>query len=206
MDPNLVCKIIYYMKVLEPLVEMMRSNQFTLDMIAEGEFVIRKLTQFLKSGAQQEGANSARGTKSNHLNKEIQNAYRELSILDLCIKFIYLYAGYEIPRYEEDYELFLNSIIGLINLACQDNQFNCYYIFQWYKLLVGMILGEVNLDSGHPCRIEVDKLLATIFDTTGINVSVVGGIISSLLENYSFEKFDIKRINLLYSLLKIPDG
>ena len=48
-DPNLVCKIIYYMKVLEPLVEMMRSNQFTLDMIAEGELVIRKLTLFLKS-------------------------------------------------------------------------------------------------------------------------------------------------------------
>ena len=70
-DPNLVCKIIYYMKVLEPLVEIMRSNQFTLDMIAEGEFVIRKLTQFLKSGTQQEGAGSARGVKSNHLNKEI---------------------------------------------------------------------------------------------------------------------------------------
>ena len=93
-----------------------------------------------------------------------------------------------------------------MNLACQDNQFNCYYIFQWYKLLVGMILGEVNLDSGRPCRIEVDKLLATIFDTTGINVSVVGSIINSLLDNYSFEKFDIKRINLLYSLLKIPEG
>ena len=69
-----------------------------------------------------------------------------------------------------------------------------------------MILGEVNLDSGHPCRIEVDKLLTTIFDTTGINISVVSSIINSLLENYSFEKYDIKRINLLYSLLKFPVG
>jgi hypothetical protein len=37
------------------------------------------------------------------------------------MKFIYLYIGYEIPSHEEDYELFLNSVIKLLNLACQDN-------------------------------------------------------------------------------------
>jgi hypothetical protein len=69
-----------------------------------------------------------------------------------------------------------------------------------------MILGEVNLDSGRPCRIDVDKLMTTIFSTTGINISVINNIINPLLKNYSFEKYDIKRLNLLYSLFKIPEG
>ena len=86
----------------------MRSNQFTLDMIAEGELVIKRLTLFLKSGGPANGQGSSKDSKGFSLSKQIQNAYRELSILDLCMKFIYLYVGYEIPRYEEDYELFLN--------------------------------------------------------------------------------------------------
>jgi hypothetical protein len=122
------------------------------------------------------------------------------------MKFIYLYVGYKMHSFQEDYELFLNSVISLINLTCVDNQFNCYYVFQWYKLFVGMILGDINLDDSEPCRIEVDKLLTTIFDTTGINTSVVTSIINDLLDNYSFERYDIKRINLLYDLFKIPEG
>ena len=69
-----------------------------------------------------------------------------------------------------------------------------------------MILSETNLDSGKPCRIDVDKLLTTIFTNTGINISMVNNIIDPLLGHYSYEKYDIKTLNLLYSLFRIDDG
>lgn len=203
-DVNIISDIIYYVSALEPLTGILNSKTFTIDQIAEGELAIKKLGNFIKMKGRNSG-NTFTGSADDY-SKQIQNAFKELSIIDVCIKFVYLYIGYEIPNHEEDYELFLNSVIKLLHLTCQYNQLNCYYIFQWHKLFTGMILGEINLDSGRPCRVDVDKLMTTIFSTTGINISVVNNIIDPLLKNYSFERYDSKRLNLLYSLFKIPEG
>lgn len=108
--------------------------------------MVKKLASFLRTEPKLDDGSQADISDGKTINKQVQNAFRELSIIDLCMKFMYLYIGYKMQQFQEDYELFLNSVVSLINLTCLDNQFNCYYVFQWYKLFVGMILGEINVD------------------------------------------------------------
>lgn len=66
-----------------------------------------------------------------------------------------------------------------------------------------MILGQVNPDRQGPCNVDVDVLLSTIFDQTEFNSSVIDTL-EPLLSTHSFQKYDIKALNLLFSLVKSP--
>lgn len=196
-DISTINKIIHYISILSPLVKILRAKQFSVELISEGEMSIKRLASLIKT-SYSTNKQLSKGVYS----KQAQSALRELSMIDIFIKFIYLYSMYDLPSHTEDYELFLNSMIRLMNLCCQDNLFNCYYLFQWNKLYVDMILGDVELEaSNKACRIDVDKLISTIFKFTNMNMSVINKTIGKLLKKHDFKYYDRRSLNFLFSLI-----
>lgn len=196
-DIDSINRIIHYMSILAPLIRILKAKQFSVELISEGEMAIKRLAALIKTSY-----STNKTLKKGVFSRQAQSALRELSMIDIFMKFIYLYNMYELPSHKEDYELFLNSMIRLLNLCCQENMFNCYYLFQWNKLYVDMILGEIDMDNGNkPCRIDVDRLISTIFKFTGMNMSVINKTIGKLLKKHDFKYYDMRSLNFLFSLI-----
>jgi len=152
-------RVVHYVSTITPLLKVFNASKFDIDLFYQGDVALKKLTELMKMSY-----DGSRQLEKGVYSKQVQNSFRELGILDLCIKYIYMFVIYDLGEYKEDMELFLNSLIKLMDTTCLQNDLNCYYLFQWYNLFSGMIMGRVNPERDGPCKVDVDVLLSTIFD------------------------------------------
>ena len=192
-------KIIHYVSILTPLIKVLQSQSFTLDLISEAENAVKKLTSLLKTSYDQ-----TKQLEKGLISKQVQNAFREVSILDLCVKFIYIFVTHKISKHREEFILFLNNVIILLDAACSNNKLNCFYVFQWHNLFIEMILKTINPSDDEKCKINVDQLISTIFEVTGLSPEKTNITINNLLQQHTYSRCDIKELNLLFSMIKAP--
>lgn len=67
----------------------------------------------------------------------VQDFYRELPVIDICIRLLYNYVIYDLrnPSYKR-YNTFLNKVIAFLVKVCKNNKLNCFYLFQFFSLYV----------------------------------------------------------------------
>jgi hypothetical protein len=117
-------RTVHYVSMITPMLKIFNSRKFDIDLFYEAEQAVKRLTQLMSRSY-----DGTRKLEKGVYSKQVQNAFRELGIIDLCIKYIYMFIIYDVGEYQEDLELFLNTIIKLLDTTCYDNDLNCYYLF-----------------------------------------------------------------------------
>lgn len=193
-----ISRIIHYVSCLTPIISISERLEISPDGISEAEGAVKKIKRLLDHDYQT-GEALEKGVYS----KQVQSAIRELGIFDLCMNLLYFYNIYIIEEHSDDFVILLNNIVNLMATSCRDNYLNCYYLFQWHKLFSAMIMGTATPKRKGMCSIHVDRIVSVIFEITEFNRSVTSTI-DPLLERHSFQKYDLKCLNLLFALIKTP--
>lgn len=214
-----VARLVDYSVLALPLVSVSQYDKVVPEMIASAEQHVNKIIRKIKIDSSQHSQ-----TSLSTLDELSQSMLRYSQILDLCMRFIYLYNLKDFGKYVEGntrsklssvanlkqtYELFVGKVIKLVIISCRENPTNAFYMLQWEPLFTGMILGTVRKNQYlMKCEVDVDRILEIILqevDHTGkYKVQIYENVCSKMLENFEFSNYDIKSLSLLVSLFKSP--
>lgn len=196
-----ISQAIQFSSLLIPIAAISEQKKITPAMLGKAIDSIIELCILLKNPEAEESGDEV-------LYANIQSNYRELPILDTCVRFLYDYIMFGLNKSsDKDFHNLLNHLILLMQMSCKDNKDNCSYLFQFYSLFVSIILNRVWVTlPSHNCDINLDDLVGALLRTTGYNAPVAEEWISIILEEIRFEKYELKRLNLLIDLFTIQDS
>ena len=85
---------VHYISMLTPLLKIFGARKFDIDLIHEGEQALNRLTMLMKKSY-----DGTRTLEKGVYSKQVQSAFRELGIMDLCIKYIYMFIIYDVGEF-----------------------------------------------------------------------------------------------------------
>lgn len=188
-------------QLMRPLLKMIEMESYNMDSLQDGQDTIEELCYILVDVSVTLG-------EEDILIPRVQNAFRDLSVIDICIWFLYQYVAKDLKG-NDYYENFLNCLIVLLEKSCKQNLLNSYYLFQWNELYIGLILNNIWKPNIHSldevCTIDIDQLISIIMKKNSFNSIVAKEFLPKVLDSIDFEKYELKTIQLLIDLFS-SDG
>lgn len=185
----------HFVELILPLVNILKTGEYSNDDLFSAEKNIRELGYLLKD-------KSAEANGDLILQSRIQDAYRDLSIIDICVRFLYTYLFCGLKG-NEKIERLVNLIANFLQLTCKSNESNRCYLYQWSKLYIDILLdlGWEDKKDEIPCRITLDDLINTILEDRQFNDILAKDALPKVLDDIEFEKLEIKKLSLLVNIL-----